>query len=464
MIYKILLILATGCSLCFASESLTKKAKTINLMPPPLRIHVALPPLNEFSQDYRELLAKIMSLPTYPKKLIVSYLLGDGHLLRFISNRMDFPNYVLHHETSVCSVDINRESDKIVTGSVDGSVRIWDLTTKDYKELAGHTGSVVTVCFNATGDKIVTGSEDTTVRMWNLTTAECKVLAGHAGTVVSASFNATGDKIVTGSEDATVRVWDCASNDCRIFHGHRDHVNGTCFNEAGDKIASASNDSTVRFWDLTTGDYRVLRHAPDDWVLTIYFAKGDTKVVSTVEEWVMIWDLATGRCFKRGISSSNDWPTSINLTKNRAAVPWGHWILVFDITGDYCRICELHGHSDCVTYAKFDETGDKLVSASHDRTVRVWDFSVFERFKESCLIEWVLVLKAIHEVVIARAFKEKLTDERLAENQIFPTSHLDDMYFKFSMFGDTLKVGLETSYENLPPYIRQNCDGYIRKE
>ena len=57
-----------------------------------------------------------MSLPLDLKKLIVSYILGDGHFLRFISNRMDYPSYVLQHESAVYRADFNRESDKIVTG------------------------------------------------------------------------------------------------------------------------------------------------------------------------------------------------------------------------------------------------------------------------------------------------------------------------------------------------------------
>ncbi len=409
-------MLLTGGSRCFASESLTKKAKTINLMPPPLPIHV--PPVYQFSQDYQELLAKIMSLPTYPKKRIMSYLLGDGHLLRFISNRIAFPSYELHHESSVCRADFNRESNKIATCSADGTVRVWDLTT-----------------------------------------GECMVLAGHTGTVLSVSFNSAGDTIVSGSEDTTVRMWDSASSDCRVFYGHSDHVNGTCFNEAGDKIASASADSTVRIWDLTTGDYKVLQH--DSYVHTVCFAEGDTKVVSVGDGDARIWDLATGKFLERTFTDSGAVVT-INPAKDKVVVPCGNYMIVFDITGDNCPICALYGHTNLVYYAKFNNAGDKLVSASDDRTVRVWDFSVFERFKES-LIEWILVLNAVYEVVIARDFKERFPEERLALHQ-YATAHLDDMYFTFSMCGEELRVSLENTYKDLPLEIKQIFDGSIRKE
>ncbi len=465
MTYKILLILATGGSLCFASESLTKKAKTNILMPPPLPSHVVLPPVyHTFSQEYQELLTRIMRLPSYPKKRIMSYLLGDGHFLRFISNRIDFPSYVLQHESAVFSADFNRAGDKIVSGSEDGSVRIWDLTTREYKVFTGHTREVWSVSFNRAGNKMVTGSQDRTVRVWDLTTGECKVFAGHAGEVESASFNAAGDTIVTGAEDGTVRVWDNATGECRVFHGHRSRVNKTCFNEAGDQIASASDDSTVRVWHLTTGDCKVFEHYSDDQIYAVCFAEGDTKVVSSTDDNIRIWDLATGEFLERMFwSAGHRVHASINLAKARLVTANYNDLMVFDITGDDFTLCRLYGHAHAVRSVKFNEAGDKLVSASDD-TVRMWDLSEFERFKESSLIEWVLVLKAIYEVVIARSLKEEFTEEWLVLNQYFPTPNRDDMYFKFSIFGEELKVLLETSYEKLPPLIKKIFNEYILSE
>ncbi len=434
-------------------------------MPPPVPSEIVSPSVNECSQDYQELLAKILSLPIYPKKRIVSYLLGDGHFLRFISNRIDFPSYVLQHESAVYSADFNRAGDKIVSGADDGSVRVWNVSTREYKVLVGHTGEVWSVSFNAAGDTIVSGADDGTVRVWDLTTGECKVLVGHTRRVFSARFNRAGDKVVSSSRDGTVRVWDTASGACRVFHGHTDCVIEACFNEAGDKVASSSRDGTMRVWDLSIGDCKILRHYRNDVVDALCFTEGDTKMVSFGNNTVRIWDLATMKFLERQLFWSCDGRAnaSINLAKNRVVVPIECDIVVFDITGDNWAICELNGHSRQVSFAKFNEVGDKLISTSYDRTVRVWDFSVFEQFKESCFIEWVLVLNAVYEVIIARDFKERFPEERLALIHS-TTSDIDDMFFRFSMFGDTLKDLLERSYEDLPPPIQKIFNEYILSE
>ena len=82
-----------------------------------------------------------------------------------------------------------------------------------YKVLEGHTNYVMSVAFNHDGTKIVSGSSDNTIRVWNVDTGECIVtLEGHEGylrsSVESVGFNRDGTKIVSGSYDGTIRVWE----------------------------------------------------------------------------------------------------------------------------------------------------------------------------------------------------------------------------------------------------------------
>ena len=70
-------------------------------------------------------------------------------------------------------------------------------------------GEVASVSFDQTGRRIVSGSDDKTVRVWDAESGvELACLRGHDGEVASVSFDQTGRRLVSGSWDKTVRVWD----------------------------------------------------------------------------------------------------------------------------------------------------------------------------------------------------------------------------------------------------------------
>ena len=79
-------------------------------------------------------------------------------------------------------------------------------------QLMGHSDAVSSASFSPDGTKVVSGSWDQTVRIWDAVTGECaQTLEGHSSGVTSASFS---PKVVSGSDDQTVRIWDAVTGEC----------------------------------------------------------------------------------------------------------------------------------------------------------------------------------------------------------------------------------------------------------
>ena len=74
--------------------------------------------------------------------------------------------------------------------------------------LEGHSGYVESVAYSPDGTKIISGSTDKTIKIWNANTGEClQTLEGHLDIIWSVAFSPDGTKIISGSDDTTIKIW-----------------------------------------------------------------------------------------------------------------------------------------------------------------------------------------------------------------------------------------------------------------
>ena len=286
-------------------------------------------------------------------------------------------NRLQGHTDDVTDIAFSPDGKKILSGSEDNTVRLWDTETGQLLyTLEGHTSSVTAIAFSSDGKKILSGSHDYTLRLWDTETGLLiHQLEGHTSSVTDIAFSRDGKQILSGSDDNTLRLWDTETG--LLIHQLEGHtlVTDIAFSRDGKQILSGSPDNTLRLWDTETGQ-------------TLHTLEGHTYEVT---------DIAFSRDGKQILSGSAD--STVRLWRTETGIPLhtleGHTNAVYDIafsrdgkqilsgsadstvrlwdTETGLLIRTLEGHTSFVTDIAFSPDGKQILSGSSDNTLRLWD-------------------------------------------------------------------------------------------
>ena len=116
------------------------------------------------------------------------------------------------HEFAVTSVAFVPEQEQVISGSLDTTVRVWDLENgAELYRFSGHSDAVFSVDISPNGSTAASGSwED--VRVWDFETAQELVkLKGHKWPAMHLFFGKDGKLLFTGGADSTMFVWDISN-------------------------------------------------------------------------------------------------------------------------------------------------------------------------------------------------------------------------------------------------------------
>ncbi|KAJ4375750.1 hypothetical protein N0V85_009017, partial [Neurospora sp. IMI 360204] len=160
------------------------------------------------------------------------------------------------HSSDVGSVAFSPDGQRLASGSVDETIKIWDPASGScLQTLEGHSGSVSSVAFSPDGQRLASGSYDDTIKIWDPASGSClQTLEGHSHCVDSVAFSPDGQRLASGSRDSTIKIWDPASGSClQTLEGHSYSVDSVAFSPDGQRLASGSSDETIKIWDPASG-------------------------------------------------------------------------------------------------------------------------------------------------------------------------------------------------------------------
>jgi WD40 repeat protein/tRNA A-37 threonylcarbamoyl transferase component Bud32 len=277
----------------------------------------------------------------------------------------------------VFSVALSPDGTRIVTGSRDMKVRLWDAATGELQAtLAGHGDEVRAVDFSPDGTRIASGSEDGTVRLWDAASGELTAtLAGHKGRVFSVAFSPDGARVASASGNV-VQLWDVASGELRTtWKGSRTSVvRSVVFSPDGRRIATASAEAGVRLWNSVSGESLATLAEGEGPVWAVAFSRDGRRIATGGGDGVRLWDAASGELLATLVGHEGAVGSVAFSRDDRriASGALGGTVQLWDaVSGE--SLATLRGHSDRVPSVAFSPDDARIASGSYDGTVRLWD-------------------------------------------------------------------------------------------
>ncbi len=207
------------------------------------------------------------------------------------------------------------------------------------------------VAWSPDGQMILFGAGHRDVKLFDVRQARVIAkLGGHRDDVAAVVWNPSSSdpRCASASRDQTIRIWNSDSKKpLTTFYGHRGAVNAMAWSPNGLRLASGSDDGVIKIWDpSSSGEATALKIFPN-WIAAVNW--------HPTKDWVAVAYLHPSE-----LSPSVD-PRSVRAASAR----------IWDIKAERI-VTHLRGHTNRVWYVAWSPRGDRLATASMDKTAKIW--------------------------------------------------------------------------------------------
>jgi hypothetical protein len=188
--------------------------------------------------------------------VIVLQLQGDFDPVaeQLLRNQLGLDHAIVIQTDGLVGIAFAPDGQRIVTGSLDATARIWDAATgAELRRFTEHHDRVLGVAFSPEGRRILSTDETGTALLWEAATGRVLLtLKGHSGYIWCAAFSPDGRRVLTGSFDKTAKLWETVSGGELLTFKDNDEIRAVAFSPNGQRIATGCSDGTVKLWDVAT--------------------------------------------------------------------------------------------------------------------------------------------------------------------------------------------------------------------
>ncbi|KAM9767046.1 PWP2 small subunit processome component [Menidia menidia] len=203
------------------------------------------------------------------------------------------------HFNNMAALAYSPDGQHIVTGGDDGKVKVWNANSGlCFVTFTEHTSSITNVTFTSSGFVIVSASLDGTVRAYDLHRYRNfrTFTSPRPAQFSSLAVDVSGELVSAGAQDSfEIFLWSMQTGRLlEVLAGHEGPVSCLCFSPVQSVLASASWDRTVRLWDMLDS-WQVKETLPltSDGLSVTYRPDGQELAVATLNGEISFWNPST---------------------------------------------------------------------------------------------------------------------------------------------------------------------------
>ncbi|RLN98079.1 hypothetical protein BBJ28_00011626 [Nothophytophthora sp. Chile5] len=314
-----------------------------------------------------------------------------GKMYHIVASTLVPSELASSHLGSVTGCAFGDSSEEFATVSVDGSVRVWDLSTYQLKCMA--TEAVAGLCLAITkrghsegsnsathSALMVSGWADGWLRAYDAATAQPKwhIATAHRGEVTAVACSA--QYVVSGASDGGVSIWSFATRELVLqFHEHKRAVTGVLVDVCKPHfVHSCGQDKALFIYDLK-GARRVVAQQVREGAFHGITQRLDSEteiVTAGADGRLLFWDCDEPEPVQYLLD-----PSRLKISCARVS-PSGRFLAtcgedcevkLFDLSSS-TLLATGRGHSQTVNALTWSPDERQLVSVGCDSCICVWNF------------------------------------------------------------------------------------------
>lgn len=347
----------------------------------------------------------------------------SGAIIVLSGDGLKFLRKLVHHNSSITSIDISEKGSVFVTSEKERKSVVWDVEkTAPLFTIEGHKNTILSAQFINDSGKIVTAGTDSFIRIWNrhgrkeIKTFNYDVPKIRAASIsdngymvllmkngqmavqnineqdhfeidagsllLDVDISSDGKKIAAAGWDTSVKIIDVEKKMVTAqFKGNENGVSSVAFSKSGQFVASAGRDGSIRVFSLIDPEYQKVYRCSGGGASKVTFSSDGSMVSGVCDNGDVPILKAISMEIVKIFRNESKKPVSVSFTVDSRNVLITYSFDSPEIIGiEDDSVVLLPGQHGSPTGCAMSENGRFSATSSTDSLAQVWDIAEHKPF------------------------------------------------------------------------------------